>query len=69
MDKFFEIGEIGQLRDIPSDLSLLTNENIVLKQRINKSNIEKTLLVLSIVILILLILRYEIQKNDDRLNN
>ena len=32
MDKLLEIGEIGLLRDIPSDLAFLTNENKLLKQ-------------------------------------
>lgn len=68
MDKLFEIGEIGQLRDIPSDLAFLTDENILLKQRISKSKIEKTFLVLSIVVLIIYIIRCEIQKNDNPLN-
>jgi hypothetical protein len=33
MDRLLEIGEIGLLRDIPAEIDILTNENLLLKTR------------------------------------
>ncbi len=32
MDKLLEIGDFGIVRDIPSEMNILTNQNIILKQ-------------------------------------
>ena len=65
MDKLLEIGEIGLVRDIPSDLTFLTNENKLLKQSIGKLKFVKGILVCSIVVLVVYIIWSEIKKSDE----
>jgi hypothetical protein len=65
MDKLFEIGEIGPLRDIPSELTFLTNENGILKQRNSKLKFEKQILICSIVLLVIYIIWSEIKDRDE----
>jgi hypothetical protein len=69
MDKLLEIGEIGLLRDIPSDLTFLTNENKLLKHTNNKLKIEKRFLLCGIVILVLYFIWSEIKKSKEKLNS
>lgn len=69
MNKLLEIGEIGLLRDIPSDLIFLTNENKLLKQSIGKLKFVKRILVCSIVALVVYIIWSEIKKNDKHINS
>jgi hypothetical protein len=69
MDKLLEIGEIGPLRDIPSDLTFLTNENKFYKQRIGKLKFEKRILICGIVILVIYIIWSEIKKSEEKLNS
>jgi len=69
MDKLLEIGEIGLLRDIPSDLIFLTNENKLLKQSIGKLKFVKGILVCSIVALVVYIIWSEIKKSDKHINS
>jgi hypothetical protein len=69
MIKLLEIGELGVLRDIPSNLTILNKENSLLKQSISKMNFEKQMLVMGIVVLVIYILWVKIkevkQKNLD----
>lgn len=69
MDKLLEIGEIGLLRDIPSDLTFLTNENKLLKQNIGKLKFEKRILVCGIVVLVIYIIWSEIKKRDEHFDS
>ena len=69
MDKLLEIGEIGLLRDIPSELTFMTNENILLKQSIGKVKFEKWILVISIIVLVSYIIWSEIKNRDERVDN
>jgi hypothetical protein len=69
MDKLLEIGEIGLLRDIPSDLAFLTNENKLLKQGIGKLKFEKQILICSIVALVLYIIWCEFRKRDEHVDS
>jgi len=69
MDKLLEIGEIGLLRDIPSELTFMTNENNLLKQRNCKLKFEKQILVCSIVLLIIYIIWREIKNRDEHLDS
>ena len=69
MDKLLEIGEIGILRDIPSELTIMTNENKLLKQNISKVKFENRILVFSIVVLVLFIIWSEIKKSDEKVNS
>jgi hypothetical protein len=69
MDKLLEIGEIGLLRDIPSDLAFLTNENKLLKQGIGKLKFEKQILICSIVALVLYIIWCEFRKRDEHFDS
>ena len=69
MDKLLEIGEIGLLRDIPSDLTFLTNDNTLLKHTNNKLKIEKRLLLCGIVVLVLYFIWSEIKKSEEKLNS
>lgn len=65
MDRLLEIGEIGLLRDFPSDMTFLTNENKLLKQNNGKLKFEKQILVCSIVLLVIYIIWREIKKSDE----
>jgi len=67
MEKLLEIGEIGLLRDIPSEMTFLTNENKLLKQSIGKVKFEKRILICGIVVLVLYIIWCEIK--DRKLSN
>ena len=69
MDKFFEIGEIGLLQDIPSEMTFMTNENKLLKQGIGKLRFEKRILICSIVALVLYIIWYEYRKRDEHVDS
>lgn len=68
MDKLFEIGEIGPLRDIPSEMTFMTNENNLLKQSNNKLKFEKQILIYSIVLLVIYIIWSEIKDRDENVN-
>ena len=65
MDKLLEIGEIGLLRDIPSELTFMTNENKLLRQNLNMVKIQNGILVCSVVVLVLFIIWTEIKKSDE----
>ena len=66
MDKLLEIGEIGLLRDIPSDLIFLTNENKFYKQSIVNLKFEKRILICDIVVLVIYIIWSEIKKSEEK---
>jgi hypothetical protein len=68
MDKLLEIGEIGLLRDIPSDLTFLANENKLHKQSIGKLKFEKRILICGVVVLIIYIIWSEIKKSEEKPN-
>jgi hypothetical protein len=69
MDKLLEIGEIGLLRDIPSDLTFLTKENNLLKQSNSKLKFEKQILVCGIIALMIYIIWREIKDSDEHVDN
>ena len=69
MDKLFEIGEIGLLRDIPSEMTFLTNENKSIKQSIGKLKFEKQILICSIIALVLYIIWCEFRKRDEHVDS
>lgn len=69
MDKLLEIGEIGLLRDVPSELFSLTNDNKLLRQNIDKVKFEKGILVSCLVVLILYIIWREIKTRDEHLDS
>jgi len=69
MDKLLEIGEIGLLRDFPSELTFLTKENIVLKQSTDKLKFQIKVLVFSIVVLVLYVVWSEIKKSEEKFNS
>jgi hypothetical protein len=69
MDKLLEIGEIGLLRDIPSEITFMTNENKLLKQSIGKLNFEKRILICSIVALVLYIIWCEYRKSEKHVDS
>jgi hypothetical protein len=69
MNKILEISEIGLLRDIPSELTLMTNENKLLKQSVSKLKFEKQILICSIAALILYIIWCEFRKRDENVNS
>jgi hypothetical protein len=64
MYKLLEIGEIGPLRDIPSELTFITTENKLLKQSIDKLKFEKTLLAWCIFALVFYIIWHEIKNRN-----
>ena len=69
MNKILEIGEIGVLRDIPFELTLLTNENKLLKQGVGKLKFEKQILICSIVALVLYIFWREFRNRDKHVDS
>ena len=69
MNKLFEIGEIGLLQDIPAELTYMTNENNLLKQKNDKLGFEKSILIFSIVVLVLYIIWSEIEKSDENIDS
>jgi hypothetical protein len=69
MKKLLEIGEIGLLRDIPSELTIMTNENNLLKQNNSKLRFEKRILIFSMVALVLYIIWSGIKKKDEKAEN
>ena len=69
MDKLFEIGEIGLLRDIPSEMTFMTNENKLLKQSVSNMKFEKQILICSIVALVLYIIWCEFRIRDEHVDS
>ena len=69
MDRLLEIGEIGLIRDIPSELTCMTSEINLLKQNNNKLKFEKRILIFSMVVLVLYIVWSEIKKSDEKTDN
>lgn len=69
MDKLLEIGEIGLLHDFPSEVTFLTDENKLLKQRIGTLKLEKWILVCSIIALASYLIWREIRKSDEDYNS
>ena len=69
MNKLLEIGEIGLLQDIPSELTFMTTENKLLKQNVCKLKFEKQILICSIVALVLYIIWYEYRKRDEHVDS
>jgi hypothetical protein len=69
MDKLLEIGEIGLLRDIPSELTFLTNNNNLLKQRNCKLKFEKRILIFSVVVLVIYIIWREIKNRNEHFDS
>jgi hypothetical protein len=65
MDKLLEIGEIGLLRDIPAELTFMTNENYFLKKSNDKLKFEKTILICGVIFLIVAIVWIELEKNEE----
>ena len=68
MNKLLEIGEIGLLRNIPSELTFLTKENNLLKQSNSKLKFEKQILVWGIVALMIYIIWREIKDSDEHVD-
>ncbi len=69
MEKLLEIGEIGLLRDIPAELTFMTNETNLLKQSNDKLKFEKRILICGIIFLITYIIWMELKKSDENLNS
>ena len=69
MNKLLEIGEIGLLQDIPSELTFMTTENKLLKQDVCKLKFEKQILICSIVVLVLYIIWREFKKRDEHVDS
>jgi hypothetical protein len=69
MEKLLEIGEIGLLRDIPAELTFMTNETNLLKQSNDKLKFEKRILIYGIIFLVAYIIWREIKKSDEDLNS
>jgi hypothetical protein len=68
MNKLLEMGEIGLLRDIPSEMTFMTNDNKILKQSIGKLKFEKRILICSIIVLVLYIIWSEIKNRDEHVD-
>jgi hypothetical protein len=60
------MGEIGLLRDIPSELTIMANENNLLKQNNSKLRFEKRILIFCMVGLVLFIIWSEIKRKDEK---
>jgi hypothetical protein len=69
MDRLLEIGEIGLLRDVPSELTIMTKENNLLKQSNGKLKFEKQILICSLVALVLYIIWCEFRKRDEHVDS
>ena len=69
MNKLLEIGEIGLLQDIPSELTFMTTENKLLKQNFCKLKFEKQILICSIIALVLYIIWCEFRKRDEHVDS
>ena len=69
MEKLLEIGQIGLLRDIPAELTFMTNETNLLKQSNDKLKFEKRILIYGIIFLVAYIIWREIKKIDEDLNS
>ena len=69
MDKLLEIGEIGPLHDIPSELTFLIKENKVLRLSTDKLKFQIKVLVFSIVVLVLYVVWSEIKKSEEKFNS
>jgi hypothetical protein len=69
MEKLLEIGEIGLLRDIPSELNFMTSENNLLRQNLNKVKLENKILVCSIVVLVIIIIWSEIKQSNEEVKS
>lgn len=69
MDRLFEIGEIGPLRDIPSEMTFMTNENKLLRQSVSKFKFEKQILICSMVALVLYIIWREFRDRDKQVDS
>jgi hypothetical protein len=69
MEKLLEIGEIGLLRDIPAELTFMTNETTLLKQSNDKLKFEKRILILSVIFLVVYIIWYEIKNRDEHVDS
>ena len=66
MDKLLEIGEIGPLHDIPSELTFLIKENKVLRLSTDKLKFQKRVLVISIILLVCVIIWVEIKPRKEK---
>jgi hypothetical protein len=66
MNQLLEMGEIGLLRDIPSELTIMANENNLLKQNNSKLRFEKRILIFCMVGLVLYIIWSEIKRKDEK---